>query len=121
MRILYVDDDPDLREIAEWALSGRPALDVRMVDSGSAAIALVDRGDWVPELIVLDVKMPGLDGPQTLALLRERAILRDTRFAFVSAARGAEREALGALGVSAVLAKPFDPGSFADSLIAIMR
>ncbi|MBW4331981.1 response regulator [Stakelama sp. CBK3Z-3] len=121
MRILYVDDDPDLRDIAEWALEARDDIDLRMADSGEAAIAMIDDGGWLPHLIVLDARMPpGLDGPQTLALLRTRAALGETRFAFVTAAREEERDQLAALQVDAVLAKPFDPATFADTLAGIV-
>lgn len=119
MRLIYVDDDPDLRDIAEWALMQRSDFDVRLLPSGEAALALVDRGDWIPDLVVLDAKMPGLDGPATLAALRLRPALAETRFAFVSAARGAEREALEQCRVDAVLKKPFDPATFADTLAEI--
>lgn len=111
--ILYVDDDPDIREIVEMSLGLDPELHVRVCGSGKEAAALT--GDWTPDLIMLDFMMPGLDGPATLLLLRQNPALADVPVVFLTA-RTAERDvtALMATGAVGVVAKPFNPLTLAD-------
>lgn len=105
--VLYVDDDADIREIAEMALSLDPELDVRTSASGSDALALVE--DWKPQLILLDFMMPDLDGPATLRLLRKNSSLDAVPIVFITARTSSrDVESLLASGASGVLAKPFD-------------
>ena len=108
IRVLYVDDEPDIREIADMALSLDPELDVRLCASGAEALAVAR--EWQPSLILLDFMMPVMDGPATYAALRDQPETADTPIVFITA-RTAERdvEQLLALGAAGVLAKPFDP------------
>lgn len=112
-RILYVDDDPDIREIAEMALCLDSSFEVRACESGYDANE-VARG-WRPDLIMLDFMMPVLDGPGTLALLRTNDDLADVPVIFITA-RTSERDvkALMATGASGVLAKPFNVMTLAE-------
>lgn len=105
--VLYVDDDPDIREIAEMALSLDPDLNVRTCGSGSEALSLVDQ--WLPRLILLDFMMPDLDGPGTLRLMRQKSNLDQVPVVFITARTSSKDvEALLASGAAGVLAKPFD-------------
>jgi two-component system, OmpR family, response regulator len=116
VKVLYVDDDPFLREIAEILLGRRNDLDVRFMDSGEAALRHVDEGDWIPDVIVLDVCMPGLDGLSTYEEMKKRQALAHARYAFVSGLndfRGHER--LRENG-GHVIAKPFDVATFAEQI-----
>lgn len=108
IRVLYVDDEPDIREIADMALSLDPELNVRLCASGTEALAVAR--EWQPSLILLDFMMPVMDGPATYAALRDQPETADTPIVFITA-RTAERdvEQLLALGAAGVLAKPFDP------------
>ncbi|RJG52152.1 response regulator [Sphingobium terrigena] len=110
--ILYVDDDADIREIADIALSLDPDLDVRLCASGEDAVALA--ATWRPALIMLDFMMPGMDGPATLHALRAQAETRNIPIVFITA-RSSDRDiaTLLALGAEGVLAKPFDPMTLA--------
>lgn len=112
-RILYVDDDPDIREIVEMALGLDPDLEVRTCGSGTEGAELA--ATWLPSLILLDFMMPVLDGPATLALLRQNPALGDVPVVFITA-RTSERDVQALLGTGAVgvLAKPFNPLSLAD-------
>ena len=67
LRILYVDDEADIREVAVMALELDPELEVRDCGSGADAVALAT--SWKPDLVLLDVMMPGMDGPATLEQL----------------------------------------------------
>ncbi len=112
-RILYVDDDPDIREIAEMALCLDPSFEVRTFGSGHEAHE--GARSWRPDLIMLDFMMPVLDGPGTLALMRTNQDLADVPVVFITA-RTSERDvkALMAAGAVGVLAKPFDVMTLAD-------
>jgi CheY-like chemotaxis protein len=118
--ILYVDDEPDIREIAALSLGLDPQIECRAVESGASALKLLDVSDWTPDLILLDVMMPGLDGPATLAKLRLLPRFAKTPVVFMTArAQGFERSKLLQLGAVAVIPKPFDPMSLASQLQAI--
>lgn len=114
-RILYVDDEPDIREIAKMSLELDPELEVRTCDGGPGALELAE--EWAPDLILLDVMMPGMDGPATLARLRERSAGAAVPVVFITA-RTQEKETTWLLGLGArsVIAKPFDPMRLAEQV-----
>lgn len=112
-RLLYVDDEEDIREVALLALELEPGFEVRACASGEEALALAPA--WRPELILLDVMMPRMDGPTTLARLRETPELAATPVVFITArTQAAERERLLATGAAGIIAKPFDPMALAN-------
>ncbi len=106
--VLYVEDDPDIQMVAQMALEVVGGLTLRSCSSGREALQAV--ASCQPDLILLDVMMPDMDGPATLAQLRELAATATTPVIFmtakVQAAEVAHYKSLGALGV---IAKPFDP------------
>ena|SRR5215207_8933291 len=107
-RVLIVDDDTDVREVAKVSLQAVAGWDVLTAGGGEegAALAAAER----PEAILLDVMMPDLDGPATLARLRDDGATSELPVIFLTAkTQGAEVERLKALGAAAVLTKPFDP------------
>lgn len=111
-RILYVDDDDDIREIATMALGLDPEFQVRSCDSGAAAIEVA--GAWQPELVLLDVMMPGMDGPTTFAKLLSAQSTADIPVVFITAkTQQDEVDRFIALGARGVIAKPFDPMNLA--------
>ncbi len=116
--VLLVDDEPDIRLVARMSLELAGGLTVLEAGSGEEALALAGRS--APDLILLDVMMPGLDGPDTLAALRERSTGRPVPVVFMTArvqpAEVAEYRALGACGV---VGKPFDPMALAGQLVEI--
>ena len=114
-RILYIDDEADIREIAQMALELDPAYAVRTARSGREGIAVAH--DWVPALILLDVMMPELDGPTVLGLLREDPVTSEIPIVFITARTQAQEVAhLRALGARGVIAKPFDPMALAGQV-----
>ena len=118
MRVLYVDDEPDIREIAQIALDLDPGLVVETVASGEEAI--VKAAVWRPDLILLDVMMPDMDGPTTLACLRARDDTRSIPVVFITArTQTREVQRLRVLGARAVISKPFDPMLLAAQVRAI--
>ncbi|WP_020679988.1 response regulator [Marinobacterium rhizophilum] len=119
-RVLYVEDDEDIRVVAEVALEMVGGLEVKVCASG--AQALDEAQAFAPHLILLDVMMPGLDGPMTLAGLRQIPALVDTPVLFMTAkVQPAEVAHYKSLGAVDVLSKPFDPMCLADQLKLIWR
>ena len=108
VRILHVDDEPDIREIVEMSLGLSAEFEVRGCACGADAIAAA--AEWAPYLILLDVMMPGMDGPTTLAHLRRDSRTADIPVLFMTArAQAREVEQFIALGAQGVVSKPFDP------------
>jgi CheY-like chemotaxis protein len=114
-RILHVDDEPDTRRVVALSLVIDPQFSVRSVTSGEEAI--VAAAQWLPHLILCDVQMPMMDGPATLARLRENPRTAEIPVIFMTA-RAQERELLRlqALGASGVIAKPFNGKSLRESV-----
>src|SRR5580704_13504561 len=107
-RILHIDDDADIREIVEFSLALDPGLTPRSCASGDDALTIA--AEWAPDLILCDVMMPGMDGPATLARLRENPETANTPVVFMTARAGLdELGTLMSLGATAVFTKPFDP------------
>ena len=110
LKLLYVDDDPDIRLIVEIALALDPAIEARTVKSGADAVSLVATSGWRPDVFVLDVMMPGMDGIQTLRALRAIPSAAHTPALFMTAkARHADMHQYRAEGAAGVILKPFDP------------
>jgi CheY-like chemotaxis protein len=117
-RIVVAEDEDDIREIASLSLELR-GWQVTAVDGGEACIAAVLADP--PDAVLLDVMMPGLDGPATLAALRAEAAAHDVPIVFLTAKTQArEREHLLALGAVGVLAKPFDPLRLAHDVAEVL-
>jgi CheY-like chemotaxis protein len=120
LRVLHVDDEPDIRDVVEMALDLDPSFTVRGCASGGEAIAVA--AEWNPDLILLDVMMPGMDGPTTLAQLRQAPKTAGIPIVFMTArAQPRELEQFVSLGAEGVIAKPFDPMTLAASVRNYVR
>ena len=118
-RILYIDDEADIREVAEMSLQIDPAFDVRTCGSGEEGVAAAKA--WQPDLILLDVMMPGMDGPAVFARLHEDPATAAIPVVFITARMQPQDVAkLEALGARGVLAKPFDPMALAGQAKAFL-
>jgi two-component system, OmpR family, response regulator len=118
--ILYVDDDPDIRCIVVAALSLVAGLTVRTADSGERAIDLAY--ELRPDLVLMDVMMPGVDGPSTLKRMRESVLLANIPVIFITAkVQRAEIARLRQLGAIGVIVKPFDPVTLCDEVFALWK
>ena len=114
-RVLYVEEDPDIQTVAQLALEVVGGLTVKVCSSGEQALAEAEA--FAPDMILLDVMMPGMDGPSTLAALRQRPALANVPVAFMTAkVQPHEVEQLIALGAESVIAKPFDPMTLAPQV-----
>jgi two-component system, OmpR family, response regulator len=107
MNILVVDDDEDIRHIALLALGPLGGFDVTLAAGGEEALVAIARR--LPDVVLLDVSMPGMDGPATLAALQASPHSRTIPVIFFTATTSeTEIERLRTLGAVGVVAKPFD-------------
>ena len=107
-RILYVEDEPDIRAIAQMALEAVGGFTVIACASGNEALANAPGAG--ADLLLLDVMRPGMDGPSTLKALRELPATANTPVIFMTAkVQAAEVAQYRELGAIDVIHKPFDP------------
>lgn len=117
-RVLYVEDEPDIRVVAQIALEQVGGLEVCCCASGSEALERI--AGFNPQLVLLDVMMPNMDGPTTLAEIRKLVAFENTPIVFITAkVQKDEIDEFIELGASDVIAKPFNPMTLADQVRAI--
>jgi CheY-like chemotaxis protein len=112
--VLYVEDDADIRAVTEFALDDE-GFELIICPGGQEAL---DRASHQSiDLFLLDVMMPGMDGPTTLEKLREFPELKTTPVIFMTAkVQSAELEQYKALGALGVINKPFDPMTLPEQI-----
>ena len=116
--ILYIEDEIDIQTIAKFALEEVGGYKVTVFSSGQEGVekALILK----PDLILLDVMMPEMDGPTTLKKLRETPVGKDIPIIFMTAkVQKEEIQKLKELGVLDVIAKPFEPMTLSDEVLGI--
>ena len=114
-RILHVEDEPDIQEVARLTLESMGGFTVETCGSGQEAL---DKAPgFAPDLILLDVMMPGMDGPATLRELRKLPEIAETAIVFMTAkAQTHEIEEFKQMGAADVITKPFDPMTLSDQI-----
>ena len=120
MKVLIVDDDEDIRLVSEIAIRRIGKWDAVVAATGEEAL---DRARAEqPDVILLDVMMPSLNGPATLALLREEPATASIPVIFLTAkVQKHEVERYMALGATGVIRKPFDVMTLADEIRRIVE
>jgi CheY-like chemotaxis protein len=119
VKVLIIDDEDDIRRIARLSLVRVGGLDVIDARDGPTGVALAESDQ--PDVVLLDVMMPGLDGPATLAALRASDKTAGIPVVFLTAkAMPDEIARLYGLGVRGVLQKPFDPMTLPAQLKAAL-
>lgn len=119
-RILHVEDDPSIQAVAKVALEAVGGFTVLSCSSGQEALDQVQ--GFAPDFILLDVMMPGMDGPQTLLRLAERLDIGQIPVAFMTAkVQPTEIEHYRSLGALDVIIKPFDPMQLATQVRQIWK
>jgi two-component system, OmpR family, response regulator len=117
-RILYVEDEPDIQAVAKLALEIIGGFTVNVCSSGQEALQNAE--EFSPQLLLLDVMMPGLDGPATLNELRKIPSIAKLPAIFMTAkVQPSEIVYFKSLGALDVIAKPFDPMRLAAHIKAI--
>jgi len=118
-RVLAIDDEPDILAVIRITLRARGGFEVEVCQSGAEALSAARR--FAPDLILLDVMMPGTDGPATLEALRGDRQTAAIPVVFLTAkAMHQERARYLAMGAVAVIEKPFDQRTLADELEQIV-
>lgn len=118
MRVLQIEDDPDILEISRLALELVPGIELHQRTSGLAGIEALP--SVRPDVILLDFVMPDMDGPETLARIRASEF-REVPVIFVTArARESDLNNLKNRKVAGVIIKPFDPITLADQIMDIV-
>lgn len=118
-RVLIVDDEDDIREVAALSLSSLAGYEV--LSAGSGTSALVIAATQQPDAILLDVMMPDMDGPTTLRKLQDQPSTANIPVVFLTAkVQPSERARFASLGAAAVLSKPFDPLTLSTELAAAL-
>lgn len=115
LRVLHVDDDPETLILVQMIVDGEPDLEV--VSCGGAAEALDMVATTRVDLLLLDVMMPGIDGPTLLAELRTRPGLGHLPALFVTAkAHPRDLEALAQTSATGVIRKPFEASALIEAV-----
>ena len=108
MKVLVIDDEVDIRRIARLSLAAVGGMDVCEASGGTSAVRKAR--DEQPDVVLLDMMMPGMDGLATFRALREDPETADIPVVFLTAkVMSAEVDRLKGLGACGVLVKPFDP------------
>ncbi|MEI6046629.1 MAG: response regulator [Chloroflexota bacterium] len=119
-RILVVEDEPDIQVIAKLALEAVGGFTVELCNSGAEALKKAPL--FTPDLILLDVMMPGMDGPSTFKKLRELPQITTTPVIFMTAkVQPHEVIQYREMGALDVIAKPFDPMTLSDTIRNIWK
>lgn len=119
MKVLIVDDEEDIRKVACIALVRLGGMEVAEASNGPDGIAAASSAR--PDAILLDVMMPGMDGPAVLSRLRADPATAAIPVIFLTAkAMGSEIARLRSLGAAGVLTKPFDPASLSGQIRAFL-
>ena len=117
-RVLHVEDEEDIRMVTKLALEGPGRFVVESCESGAVALekALV----FKPDIFLIDVMMPDMDGSATLQALRGLPAFSDAVVVFMTArAQPCEIERFKLLGIAEVIVKPFDPVTLSERMLAI--
>ena len=114
-KIMLVEDEEDIRAVAELALEAVGGFTLKTCHSGADALENIEA--FRPQLILLDVMMPVMDGPSTLRAIREKPEFANVPAVFMTAkVQPDEVEGYLALGAVDVIPKPFDPMTLSDRI-----
>ena len=119
-RILYVEDEPDIQAVAKLALEAVGGFTLEVCSSGQEALEKAEA--FAPQLMLLDVMMPEMDGPTTMKRLLEIPALASVPTVFMTAkVQPQEVKEYKKLGALEVIAKPFDPMTLASDISDIWK
>jgi two-component system OmpR family response regulator len=118
-RVLLVDDDPNIRKLAKMSLERVGHWQVAVASSGAEALQILSVEQ--PDLVILDVMMPGLDGRTTLAQIKSGPATAHVPVILMTAkVQGDEMDTYLSIGAAGVIIKPFDPMSLPKDILALL-
>lgn len=119
-KLVLIEDDDDVRTVAKAALEMVGGFTVRACGSGAEGLAAI--AEFHPQLVLLDLMMPAMDGLEVLARLRARPETAELPVVFLTArAQTHEIEKLHESGAQGVIVKPFDPMTLADEIRSLWK
>ncbi|AKI01034.1 Response regulator receiver domain protein [Hoeflea sp. IMCC20628] len=119
-RILYVEDDDSIAQVVLMALEELGGFTVIHCDGGQKALDAVV--EFAPQLILMDVMMPRMSGPETLEQLQQMPRAKEIPVIFMTAkVQTHEKESYRKLGAIGVISKPFDPMTLSEQIISLWR
>lgn len=114
-RILIIDDEDDIREVAALSLEATAGWQVLTASSGVEGVAIATAEQ--PDAILMDVMMPGVDGPTTVRNIQQDPLIGHIPVLLLTAkVQGVDQRRFASLGVAAILVKPFDPLTLASQI-----
>ena len=118
-RILIIDDEDDIREVAAMSLESVAGWEVILASSGQQGLARAS--EYLPDAILLDVMMPGMDGPTTFRELRRNPrTARIPVLLLTAKVQANDQRRFADLGVEAILFKPFDPLTLSQEISTVL-
>jgi CheY-like chemotaxis protein len=118
-RILIIDDEDDIREVAALSLESVAGWEVSTASSGAEGMRVAAAEQ--PDAILMDVMMPAMDGPTTFREMQKiPALARIPVILLTAKVQGVDQRRFAGLGVTAVLFKPFDPLTLAEQMAAAL-
>ena len=118
-RILIIDDEDDIREVAALSLEATAGWHIFTANSGAAGIELAAIEQ--PDAILMDVMMPEVDGPTTFRIMQQNPIVAHIPVLLLTAkVQGVDQRRFAGLGVNGILFKPFDPLTLAQQISDIL-
>ena len=118
-RILIIDDEDDIREVAALSLEATAGWTIYTASNGREGIAAAEREK--PDAILMDVMMPEMDGPTTFKQMQQNVAIAAIPVLLLTAkVQGVDQRRFAGLGVTAVLFKPFDPLTLAAQISEVL-
>jgi CheY-like chemotaxis protein len=116
-RILIIDDEEDIREVAALSMETTAGWEILTASSGAEGILLAANSNPLPDAILMDVMMPGMDGPTTFRRMQENPVLVGIPvFLLTAKVQGVDQRRFAGMGFTAVLFKPFNPLTLAGQI-----
>jgi CheY-like chemotaxis protein len=116
-RILIIDDEEDIREVAALSLETTAGWEILTANSGADGVRMASETRPAPDAILMDVMMPGMDGPTTFRMLQEIPGVASIPVLLLTAkVQGVDQRRFAGLGVAGVLFKPFNPLTLAEQI-----
>jgi CheY-like chemotaxis protein len=118
-RILIIDDEDDIREVAALSLEATAGWNILTASSGAAGIEIAAAEQ--PDAILMDVMMPGVDGPTTFGHMQKNSAISHIPVLLLTAkVQGVDQRRFAGLGLAGILFKPFDPLTLAQQISDVL-
>jgi CheY-like chemotaxis protein len=120
-RILIIDDEDDIREVAALSLEATAGWQISTASSGAEGIRVAAASNPKPDAILMDVMMPDMDGPTTFRQMQQTPGVAGIPVVLLTAkVQGVDQRRFAGLGVASVLFKPFDPLTLAQQIADVL-